>query len=130
MTTFTIPFEWDFKHNKLSSVTTKMKITDGTDTETVSVQIPIIDPISTKFQFLFTINKFNQARMSVQWTTGPKLFRKLRELLLDPSDLQGWESEFTVQGYTETVDNFDLMIEYLIHKRFEHNMDAYDEHHE
>ena len=123
-----IPFKFDFDINKVKTLTTKNTTTVGNDTETVEVKIPLIGPSCTKFQLIYCVTKFWHASNTLQWTTGPKLFNKWKQILEDAYDVEFWDQHFTSNGFTETVDNFWDLIRIFIFLKFANNTDTYNNH--
>ena len=95
-----IPFMYDFDPGKIKTVKTKKKTTVGNDSETTEVEVPIIESSSTKFQLIFCVNKFRKAAINMEWTSGPNLFSKWREILEGERDIEIWDQHFTRNGFT------------------------------
>ena len=103
-----IPFGFDFDINKLKIVKTKKKKKKivGNYTETVEVELPLIESTCIEFQLIYYVTKFRHASDLLQWTTGSKFFNKWKEILEDTYDIKIWDQKMTSHAFTRTVDNF------------------------
>ena len=123
-----IPFKYDFDANKIKTLTTKKKTTVGNDVKTVEVQLPLIGPSCSKFQLIYCVAKFQHAPNTLQWTTGPKLFNKWKQILEDAYNVQIWDQYYASNNFTESVANFWELIQLFISLKFANNMDTYNNH--
>ena len=76
-------------------------------TESIEERVPIIGDESTPRQLLDFLARFQQARRSLHWTTGPKLFQKF------PTHLTGIQVDNrnqAIHGLNATEDNFEAAI--------------------
>lgn len=75
--------------------------------ETVEERIPKIGDETTVRQLLSFLTTFGQARATLSWTTGAKLFHKFR-MHLSGIQLTNWED--AIDGMNQNVNNFDAAL--------------------
>lgn len=130
-----LPFVIDFESSKLEKVTFKTtkqstQVVNGetvTTTETKKKEVSIITAGASKHQVLHCLSEFNSARQSLRWTTGPKLFEMIVDILQAHSDRVVWNSKKTAAG-SETVNNFTTVTRQFIKHKFSNNTNAYQTH--
>ena len=124
-----IPFKYDFDPNTLKKLTTKKNTTVGNDTEMVEVQLPLIGLSCTKFQLIYCVAKFRHVSNTLQWTTGPKVFNKWKQILKDAYDMELWDQYFQSNRFIiKSVANFWNLIRIFISLKCAKNTDTYDNH--
>ena len=94
-----LPFTLDFELADLEKVSFKYtrQTTETPEngpatvvTETKKKPVSIITAGASKHQVLHCINELNAAKVSLRWTTGPKLYENIVDILQSHSDITVW----------------------------------------
>ena len=102
-----IPLTKDTVDDKAEYIKHSCSTTENGITETVEERIAKVGDSFTPRQLLDFLTAFAQARISLHWTTGPKLFQKFRSQL-SGVPLEVWLD--AIDGLNQTVANFDAAL--------------------
>ena len=110
-----LPFKRDFDPKDLTKLKHSITRTVNDETDKTTLEVPKLRVDATQTEFLNFIIEFSDARTTMGWTTGPKLFSKF-VVHLEGDDKTVW-SELSL-GINQTVVNFDSTLKEFIESKF------------
>ena len=97
-----LPLEADYDESKLYFIKHSRKVTNADGSvDYTEMSIPRLEEEATATQIVDFLTEFTEARTTLRWTTGPKLFEKFRmHLRGDAKDI--WQEAVDNNAPTET----------------------------